>query len=131
MLLQLVECLGVTELKYFETRSEPTLRKMLILIAKTIVSDLVGKIKDSGVFGLLTDEVTDVSNICQLVTFIKYFDMEKGKTETVFMDCSDLLSFSPQASPDADTITSCLTVKFSELNLEITNLQAFVSDGPP
>ena len=76
-MLQLVENMGLNELKYFETRSEPILRKMLILIAKTIVSDLIGKIKDSDVFGLLTDEVTDVSNMCQLES-VKYFDLEKG-----------------------------------------------------
>ena len=80
--MELVECLGITELRYYETRSEPILRKILISIAKTIVSDLVGKIKDSGGFGLLTDEVTDVSNICQLVSFIEY---EKRKTETLHL----------------------------------------------
>ena len=114
--------MGLNELKYFETRSEPILRKMLILIAKTIVSDFVGKIKDSDVFGLLTDEVTDVSNMYQLVSFVKYFDLEKGRADTVFMDCSDLLSISPNASPDANAIVSCLKGKFSELNLEISKL---------
>ena len=128
-LLTLIENMGVSEIKYFETRSEPTLRKMLILIAQTIVDDLVIKIKQSDVFGLLTDEVTDISNICQLVSFIKYFDEEKGKADTVFIDCSDLLNFSPKASPDANAIVSCLTEKFKELNLEVAKLKAFVSDG--
>ena len=128
-LLTLIENMGVSEIKYFETRSEPTLRKMLILIAQTIVDDLVIKIKQSDVFGLLTDEVTDISNICQLVSFIKYFEEEKGKADTVFIDCSDLLNFSPKASPGANAIVSCLAEKFKELNLEVAKLKAFVSDG--
>ena len=80
--------------------------------------------------GLLTDEVTDISNVCQLVSFIKYFDLEKGKANSVFIDCSDLLNYSPEASPDADAIVSCITEKFNELQLEIySKLKAFVSDG--
>ena len=128
-LLKLIENMGVSEIKYFETRSEPTLRKMLLLIAQTIVSDLVVKIKQSDVFGLLTDEVTDIANICQLVSFVKYFDNERGKTDTIFIDSSDLLNFSPNASPDADAIVSCLTDTFEKLNLELAKIKAFVSDG--
>ena len=49
--------MGVDDLKYFEIRSEPVLRKMLSLIAKAIIQDIVVKIKTSSVYGLLTDEV--------------------------------------------------------------------------
>ena len=44
-LLTLIERMGVKEIKYFETRSEPILRKMLLLIATTIIGDIVDKIK--------------------------------------------------------------------------------------
>ena len=37
-LLNLLHRLGVDEVKYFETRSEPVLRQMLLLIAKTITN---------------------------------------------------------------------------------------------
>ena len=57
--------MGVKELKYFQTRSEAVLRKMSLLISKTIIEDLVDKIKASKYFALLTDEVTDISNSCQ------------------------------------------------------------------
>ena len=73
-LLELIEKMGVDDLKYFQPRSEPVLRKMLLLIVKTIIQDIVVKIKTSNVYGLLTDEVTDISNICQLVLFVKYYD---------------------------------------------------------
>lgn len=127
--LETVEKMGLKELKYFETRSEPILRKMMLMLADTIVCELVEKIKASGVFGLLTDEVTDISNICQLVSFIKYYDEEKGTPNTVFIDCSDLLSFSADNSPNAEAIVSCLLNRFEQLKLEISKLQAFASDG--
>ena len=89
---------------------------MLILIAQMIVII----IKQSGVFGLLPDEVTNISNINWSAGFFrKYFDPEKGKADTVFIDCSVLLNFSLNVSPDADAIVAYLTEKFKELNLEV------------
>ena len=108
-LLTLVEKLGVNDIKHFETQSEPVLRKMLLFIATTIVEDIVEKIKESEVYGFLTDEVTDISNICQLVSFVNFFDTEKGQTDTVFLDCSGLLSYSLDSSPNADAIFACIT----------------------
>ena len=83
-LLTLIKKLGVDESKYFETRSEPVLRKMLLLIARTIVEDILEKIKESEVYGFLTDEVTDISNVCQLVSFVEFFDIDKGKQRQCF-----------------------------------------------
>ena len=128
-LLTLLEKMGVKEMKYFETRSEPILRKMLLLIARTIMQDLVNNIKKSNFYALLTDEVTDISNISQLVYFVKFFDVNKGKIDTAFLDCSDLLEHSINASPNADSIVTCLTKKMQELAMEKGNLKAFVSDG--
>ena len=128
-LLILLEKMGFKEMKYFETRSEPILRKMLLLIARTIIQDLVNNIKKSNFYALLTDGVTDISNICQLVSFVKFFDVDKGKADTAFLDCSDLLEHSIDAFPNADAIVTCLTKKMQELAMEIGNWKAFVSDG--
>ena len=68
----------VDDLKYFQTRSKPVLRKTLLLI------------KRSNVYGLLTGEVTDISNICQLVLHVQCYDFNKEKVETNFIDCSNL-----------------------------------------
>ena len=63
------------------------LRKMLILIAQMIVDDHVIIIKQSDVLELLNDEVTNmIKLICQLVSFVKYFNPEKGEAGTVFID---------------------------------------------
>ena len=128
-LLELIEKMGFNDLKYFQTRSEPVLCKMLLSIAKTIIQDIVIKIKTSNVYGLLTDEVIDISNTCKLVSFVNYYDYKKEKAEAVFIDCLNLLEFSENSSPNADAIVSCITEKFQELKIEISNLKAFVSDG--
>ena len=78
-LLELIEKMSVDDLKYFQTRSEPTLRKMLSLVAKTIIQNIVVKKKTSNVYGLLTDEVTDIFNICQPVSFVNITIITKRK----------------------------------------------------
>ena len=122
--------MSVDDLKYFQTRSEPVLCKMFLLIAKIVIQDIVVKIKRSGVYRLSTDEFTDISNICQLVSFVKYYNYSKEKAETFFIDCSNLLEFFENSLPNTGTIVSCITEKFQELQIEILNLTAFVSDEP-
>ena len=60
-LLTLLEQMGIKEMKYFETRSEPVLRKILLLIKRAIIQDLVNNIKKSNFYALLTDG--DISNM--------------------------------------------------------------------
>ena len=57
----------------------------MLLIAKTIIQDTVVKVKTSNIYGLLTVEVIDISNICQLVSFAKYYDYNEEKAGTVFI----------------------------------------------
>ena len=73
-------------------------------------------------YDLLTEKVTDISNVCQLVTFIKYFDYE-------FLDLSDLLEKSEEAPANADAIFNCLVAMLNQLGLELSDLKAFSTDG--
>ena len=109
--------MGVSEIKYFESRLQPALWKILISIAVTIINDLVMKIKKHL-----------MSLVYQMLSFVKYFNLEKGKSDIVFIDCSHLLSYSTNASPTVYAIGSCLIEKFKELNLEVAEFKAFVSD---
>ena len=76
----------------------------------------------------MTNEVTNISNIYQMLSFVKYFDLEKGKADTGFIDCSNLLIYSTNPSPTVYAVGSCLTEKIKELNLEAAKLKVFVSD---
>ena len=86
-----------------------------------MIQDIFIIIKRSDVYGLLTDEVTVVSNICQLVSFVKYYHCNKEKAETVFSDCSNLLEFYENVAPNVDI--PCITEKFQELQIEISTLK--------
>ena len=128
-MLELLESLGVEEASQFRKRSSRVLRELLLSIANQIKEDLLTKIKASPFFGILTDEVTDITNIQYLVTFIKYFDNQTGEARTSFIDSSDILQFSKTNSADSETIHDCLVDLISKLGLELKNLKAFSSDG--
>ena len=118
----------VDNFKYFQTRSEPVYPKMLLLIAKTIIQDIV--VKKNQIF-------TDYWQIKLLIylTFTNLFCLlnitiyNKDKVETVFTDCSNFLELFEFFSLNADTIVSCITKKFEELQIEISNLKTFAPDG--
>ena len=102
---------------------------MLIILSSAIAERLTKRIENSKCFELLTDEVTDISNMQQLVTFIKFFDMQKGDTSTVFVDSSDLLEQSEEGSPNANAIFNCLVKMLDRLGLDLSHLKTFSSDG--
>ena len=72
-MLEMVESLGVDEVKKFRRRSSTVLRDFLLTIGNQIKIGLLDKIRKSEFFGILTDEVTDISNVQNLVKFIKYY----------------------------------------------------------
>ena len=81
-------------------------------------------------YALLTDEVTDISNIQQLLTFIKYYNRDKCETETKFVHTADLLAESENTAADSESIFKSLKELIEEkLKLQIEELKAFVSDG--
>ena len=90
-------------------------------IAKKLIQDIFITIKRSDVYGLLTDEVTVISNICQLVSFVKYYHCSKEKAEIVFFDCSNLYEFHENVATNVDI--PCITEKFQELQIEISTLK--------
>ena len=47
----------------------------------------------------------------------------------MFIDCSNVLEYSVEASPDADAIVACIKDRFEKLKIELGKLKAFVSDG--
>ena len=87
------------------------------------------EVRKSPFFGILADEVTDISNVQNLVIFIKYYDHEKGEAQTAYIDSTDLLSFSETNLADSQTIHDCLINLISNLKLQLPNLKAFSSDG--
>ena len=71
------------------------------------------------------DEVTDISVLELLVTFIQY--VHDGEVKTNFLFVKDLLKAS--CSADANTIYTVATTKLLSLKLELNKLASIVTDG--
>ena len=54
------------------------------------------------------DEVTEISNVKNLLTFIRFYDMEKGMTVSKFVNICDISEESVTTSADALSIFLCL-----------------------
>ena len=74
---------------------------MIVLIGHTIKKKIVESIKQPKGFAVLTDEVTDISNIQQLVRFVQHFDSNTGDCITTFLNTTDVLEDLPDSSPNA------------------------------
>ena len=121
--------LGVSDIASFTARSPATIRSMIIVLSDIIKEELVKKIKESRGYACLVDEVTDISNVQNLLTFRKFYDMEKGMTVSKFINTCCILGESEITSADALPIVLCLkNVLDNNLDLNLEELIGFCSD---
>ena len=126
-LLALTERLGQVDMKFFQHCSSGAVREMFLLLGQMVKSNVAAKIKLSNTFGLLTDEVCDITNIAQLVTFIKFVDVNTNKALTQFIAIDDLLKDSNSAN--ATTIKNTVLKQLNKRALEVKKLSGLATDG--
>ena len=81
-------------------------------------------------YALLTNKVTDISNMQQLLMFVKYHNINTGESETKFLNTADLLSESQETSTDAKSIFESLkNLIQNQLQLDFADLKTFMSAG--
>ena len=125
--LEVLEQLGLTNMTYFLHRSAGSVREMFLELGHQIKLQVVENCRKANWFGLVCDEVCDLSNKEQLLTFIKYVDPQTHKATTDFLSASDLLENSHSA--DANTICTALNQQLENNKLEKSKLSSFASDG--
>ena len=90
----------------------------------------VKKIEKVEVFTVLTEGETDISNMQQLLTFVRFYDFEKNATDICFVNTSDLLFESENTAPDSQSIYLILkNLIINDLLLRLLYFQIFCSDG--
>ena len=126
-LLDLMELLGLEELKYFTHRSRGSLREMFLTIGNTVRDQICGKVQEQSFYGLLVDDMTDVSNEEQMLAFVQYFDVELGRLECKFLFTANVLEESTSA--DATTLHGVITNQLQALKIPLKNLRGLATDG--
>jgi hypothetical protein len=118
-LIKLLEIVGITHMKHFNHSSAGSICEMFLSIGDIITEDLVQEINMTDCFGLMIDEVTDISLIEQLVCFIQYVD-RAGCPTIQFLFTADIL----KESDSADTATNVKVIqeKLEDLGIDIRKL---------
>ena len=126
-LLELVEKMGLSNLKFFEHRSGGSVRELFILMGEMVKSEVVKKAQQASCMGLLIDEVMDIAQREQLVSFIRYVDPDTHEVKTDFLAVNDILENS--SSANAETIKSVVVKQLSDCDLDINKLSGLSTDG--
>ncbi|XP_068742052.1 uncharacterized protein [Montipora capricornis] len=117
---------GVDLKRQFPYSSKGIVRKLFLTLAQVFKENIEEKI-GNGVYGILTDEVTDISLTQQLVTFIQYYDSQSCTTTTSFLAISNTLKGNNSA--DAPQIKKVLLEQLQSVGLEVQTMRSFVSDS--
>ena len=76
-----MELLSLEKLKYFTERSNGSLRQIFLTNGNTVREHICGKLQEQSFYGLLVDDMEDVSNEEQMLAFVQFFDVDQGKLE--------------------------------------------------
>jgi hypothetical protein len=106
-LLNMVEGIGISELKHFQHRSGGSLRDILLMLGKKVADSIQGRVADQP-FGLLVDDAADISNTEQMLSFIQYFDHDERQVAVSFLSVSNV--FEESNSANAETLYGVLKV---------------------
>ena len=90
-LLTLLEKLGVNDLKYFDHQSPASVREMFSSLGCAVKENVVTRAKTAGCFGLLVDDVSDISVMEQMITFIQFYDKDSSEVTVEFLSVDNLL----------------------------------------
>lgn len=120
-LLEVVEKMGLSNM------SERSVREMFILMGEMVKSEAVKKAQQASLMGLLIDEVMDIAQREQLVSFIRYVDQDTYEVKTDFLAVNDILESSTAAN--AETIKSVVVKQLSDCDLDINKLSGLSTDG--
>lgn len=117
-LIKLLKLVGVDHIEHFNYNSSGSIREMFMNIGNTLTEELVEEINNCDSFGIMIDEVTDISNVEQFICFIQYTDCI-GCPKILFVFTANLL----KDSNSADTKTIVKVIKEQLVQLGIALLQ--------
>uniref|UniRef100_UPI00358E7E09 zinc finger protein 862-like isoform X1 n=1 Tax=Myxine glutinosa TaxID=7769 RepID=UPI00358E7E09 len=126
-LLDLLEQVGLTDMKYFQHRSDGSVREMFLILGRTIKQQIIRKVQQAGSFGLLLDEVCDVTETKQLVTFVQFVDAFDNKAKVNFLSTDNFLLESTSAN--AETMKTVILQQLKMCGLDIHRASGLASDG--
>lgn len=121
------DSLEVNQLKYFNHRSEGSIREIFLVLGETIKQGIVTKVQKVQSYGLMVDEVTDISLQSQMLTFIQFVSPVTSYMEIVFLSVQNVLE--EFASANSDALKSLIKDELQKCGLCLENLKGLATDG--
>jgi hypothetical protein len=100
---------------------------MFLILGETIREQVLQKVGKANFFSILCDEVCDVSNKEQLISFVQYVDQHSGMPDVKFLAIDDVLE--EFTSANANAIKSMLIKQMATAELDKTKLTGLATDG--
>lgn len=119
--------LGMSQLKHFSHRSQGSVREIYLALGETVKENLLKKARNAKSFGMLVDEVTDISVSSQLVSFLQFWDEESSSMTTMFLSSQNVLD--DFSSCNSEAITELVKKELSASGLDIAKLMGLATDG--
>ena len=85
------------------------------------------KAQEQSFYGLLVDNMIDVSNEKQMLAFVQYFDVDLGRLECKFLLTANVLE--EFTSADVTTLHGVITNQLQALKIPLKNLRGLATDG--
>ena len=98
-------------LKYFNRKSEGSIREIFLVLVETMKEEIVHSAQKVQSYGLMVDEVTDISVQSQMLTFIQFVSPVTSCIETAFLSVQNVLE--EFASANADALISLIKMSYS------------------
>ena len=121
------DSLAVNHLKYFNHRSEGPIPEIFLVLGETIREEIVHSAQKVQSYGLMVNEVTDISVQPRMLTFIQFVSPVTSYMEIALLSVRNILE--EFASANADALTSLIKDELQQCSLSLTNLKGFVTDG--
>jgi hypothetical protein len=115
------------DIELFQHRSAGSVREMFLLLGQTIKEKILERVTQANCFSTLCDEVSDVSNKEQLVSFVQFVDRDSGKAEIDFLAVDDVLE--DFNSANAEAIKNMIKKQMRNSKLDIHSLSGLATDG--
>ena len=126
-LKKLVALQGSEEIKYFQHRSQRVQKEMMLALGDAVCKSFLSEVQAARCFGLLVDDLTDISVQEQMTCFIQYLN-QKATKYTKFLFTTNLLS-GESSSANAPTIKAALLQGLEGKNLDTSKFASICTDG--
>ena len=125
--LEFLEHIGLSDIQYFQHRSSESCREIFLTIGQEVENQILEKLSKVSSFGLMVDDMSDVSVKEQMICYIQFVDPDTRKVRTDFLFIEDILE--KFESADSKALSNTLCSSLEESNLNIKNACGLATDG--